>query len=98
MLGDAVRDVVDDVEPGHVLLVQVIDRVRILFAEDRYQHVGAGDLLARGLHVVDRALEHALEAQRGLGVALDLVLQHRDRIGDGLLQVGAGAGCRRWWP
>jgi hypothetical protein len=54
-LGDAVRDVVDDVEARHALLVQEIDGVRILLAEDRDQHVGAGDfLLAGGLHVQDR--------------------------------------------
>ena len=44
--------------------------MRVLLAENRHQDVGAGDLLlARGLHVVDRALEHALEAQGGLGIA-----------------------------
>ncbi len=73
VLLDAVRDVVDDVEPGHALLVQVVDGVRVLLAEDRHQHVGAGDfLLARAgrLHVHDRALDHALEAQRRLRVDL----------------------------
>ena len=47
-LGDAVRDEVDDVEARHALLVQEVDGVRVLLAEDRHQHVGAGDfLLAR---------------------------------------------------
>ena len=53
------------------LLVQVVDGVRSLLAEDRHQHVGAGDFLlavAGGLHVHDGALDHALEAQRGLRV------------------------------
>ena len=70
---DAVGDEVDDVEAGHALLVQVVDGVRVLLAEDRDQHVGAGDFLlaaAGGLHVHDRALDHALEAERRLGVDL----------------------------
>ena len=70
------RQVIDDVQPRDVLLVQVIDRVRVLLAEDRDQHVRAGDfLLARGLHVVDRALQHALESERRLGVAPVVVIE-----------------------
>ena len=70
---DAVGDEVDDVEPGHALLVQVVDGVRILLAEDRDQHVRAGDFLlaaAGRLDVHDRALDDALEAQRRLRVDL----------------------------
>ena len=70
---DAVGDEVDDVEARHALLVQVVDGVRILLAEDRDQHVGAGDFLlaaAGRLHVHDRALDHALEAERRLRVDL----------------------------
>ena len=86
-LGDAVREVVDDVQPADVLLLQQIDRVRILLAEDRDQHVGAGDfLLAGGLHVVDGALQHALEAERGLGVAAVVGRQHRHGVVDDLAQ------------
>ena len=44
-LGDAVRDVVDDVEARDFLLAEEIHGVRILLAEDRDQHVGAGDFL-----------------------------------------------------
>ena len=70
-LGDAVRDVVDHVEPGDPALVEEIHRVRFLLAEDRHEHVGARDLLlAGGLHVQDRALDHALEALRGLRVGV----------------------------
>ena len=70
-LGDAVRDVVDDVEARDAALVQEIDGVRFLFAEHGDQHVGAGDfLLARRLDVQDRALDHALEALRGLRVGV----------------------------
>ena len=51
-LGDAVRDVVHNIETRHAALVQEIDRVRLLLAEDRHQHVRAGHfLLARRLHV-----------------------------------------------
>ena len=70
---DAVGDEVDHVQPGHALLVQVVHRVRILLAEDRHQHVGAGDLLlaaAGALHMHDGALDDALEAQRRLRVHL----------------------------
>src|SRR5207244_698091 len=70
-LGDAVRDVVDDVQARDALLLQEIDGVGILLAEDRHQHVGPGDLLlAGGLHVQDGALDHALEAEGGLRVDL----------------------------
>jgi len=44
-LGDAVRDEVDHVQPGYALLVQVVHGMRVLLAEDRHQHVGAGDFL-----------------------------------------------------
>ena len=92
LLGDAVRQVIDHVQAGHVLLGQEIHGMRVLLAEDRHQHVGAGDLLlARGLHVVDRALQHALEAQGGLGVAAVVFGQARDRGFDRLFQVVAQA-------
>ncbi|KWT85240.1 hypothetical protein APY03_4043 [Variovorax sp. WDL1] len=68
---DAVGDEVHHVQARHALLVQVVDGVRVLLAEDRDQHVGAGDFLlavARGLDVHDGALDHALETERRLGV------------------------------
>ena len=70
---DAVGDEVDDVEAGHALLVQVVDRVGVLLAEDRDQHVGAGHFLlaaARRLDVHDGPLDDALEAERRLRVDL----------------------------
>lgn len=88
LLGDAMRQIVDDVQPGHILLVEEVHRMRILLAKDRHQHVGASDLLlARGLHVVDGALQHALEAQRRLGVAAIVFRQAGDRGFDRLFQV-----------
>ena len=68
-LGDAVRDVVDRVEAGHVLLLQEIDGVALALGEHRDQHIGAGHLLAaRGLDMDRGALQHALEARGRLGV------------------------------
>ena len=52
---DAVGDEIDDVEPGHALLVQVVDGVRILLAEDRDQHVRAGDFLLAASRSTARA-------------------------------------------
>ncbi len=82
-LGDAVGDVVDGVEARHLLLLQEVDGVAFALGEQRYQHVGAGDLFAaRRLHVNRSALEDALEAGGRLGVlgpvehqALELVVE-----------------------
>ena len=69
-LGDAVADVVDRVEPRHLLLLQEVDGVALALGEDRDQHVGAGDLLAAGgLDVDRRPLQHALEARGRLRLA-----------------------------
>ena len=45
-LGDAVRDVVDRVEAGHVLLLQEKDRMAFAFGEQRHQHVRTADFFA----------------------------------------------------
>ncbi len=78
VLGDlrqAVGDVIDDVQPGHVLHGQQVGRVRVLLAENRHQHVGRGHfLLAAGLHMEHRALQDALEAQRRLHFAVVIIL------------------------
>jgi hypothetical protein len=87
-LGDAVRDVVDDVEARDALLLQVVDRVRVLLAEDRDQHVGARHLLlAGGLDVQDRALDHALESERRLGVDLPVLGDAGRLLGDMLREL-----------
>ena len=73
-MGNAVHDI----EARDVLLVEQIDRMRLTLAEDRDQHVGAVHfLLARGLHVEHRTLQHALEAQGRLGVAIFVLRQQR---------------------
>ena len=67
--GDAVGNEVHHVEARNVLPLEEIDGVGILLAEDRDQHIGAGDFFLAGrLDVQDRALNHPLEAQGGLGV------------------------------
>ena len=82
------RDVVHHVEAGNLLLPEEIDGMRILLAEDRHQHVGAGDFFpARRLHVVDGSLQHALEAQRRLRVARVVAGQQRHGLGDDAAQV-----------
>ena len=91
-LGDAVRDVVDDVEARDAALVQEIDGVRFLLAEDRDQHVGAGDFLLAGrLHVEDRALDDALEALRRLRVRIRVRRESRrvllDEVGQDAAQL-----------
>ncbi|MOA10774.1 hypothetical protein D3C78_1306780 [compost metagenome] len=85
---------IDHVQARHALLVQVVDRMRVLFAEDRHQHIRAIDFLlavARGLHVHDGALDHTLEAQRGLGIdfvaACDLRRVVLDEVGQGHAQI-----------
>ncbi len=84
--------VIDHIQPGHILLVEVIDGVGVLFAEDGDQHIGAGDLLlARGLHVVHGPLQHTLEAQGRLGVAAIVFRQAGHGGLDGLLQLLAQA-------
>ena len=57
----------------------------LALGEDRHQHVGAGDLLAAGgLHVDDRALDHALEAGGRLGIL--------GAVGDQIFQFGFEIG------
>ncbi len=73
-LGDPVRDVVDDIQARHVLLVEEVNGLRVLLAEERHQHVGARHLLlARGLHVENRTLQDSLKPERRLGIAILVV-------------------------
>jgi hypothetical protein len=79
-LGDAVADIAHRIEPGHVLLLQEIDRVAFAFGEQRHQHIGACHFVAAGiLDMQHGPLHDALEAGRGLGVLA--VLDHqRDQL------------------
>lgn len=108
-LRDAVRDEVDDVEARHALLLQVVDRVRILLAEDRDEHVRARDFLLavrRRLHVHDRPLDHALKAERrlrvdivgagnGRRVVVDEIAQVLTQVLDVRRARAQHLGCRR---
>ena len=53
------------------MFTQQVCRLRFLFAKNRDQNVGAGHFAAAGrLDVENSTLQHALEAQRRLSVAL----------------------------
>ncbi len=87
-LREPVRDVVDDVEARHVLQRQQVGGVRVLLAEDRHQHVRDRHfLLAARLHVEHRALQHALETERRLHLAVVVLLQSRRGLVDEFLQL-----------
>ena len=98
-LGDAVRDVGDDVEPGDALLAEEEGRVRLGLAEHRHQHVPAVDFVLAGrLHVRGGALQHALEGQRllrhgiaALGERLQLVIEVGDEVALQPVHVAAAA-------
>ncbi len=75
---DAVGNEVHHIQPGDVVLVEQVGGVGILFAEDRDQHIGALDFLLAGrLHVVERPLQHALEADGRLGITPVIIIQQR---------------------
>jgi hypothetical protein len=77
-LGDAVTDIVDRVEPGHVLLLQEEGGVALALGEDGDQHVCPGHLLAAArLHMRHGAMNDALETCRRLGVAMRVEHQTR---------------------
>jgi hypothetical protein len=69
------RDELGDEQARDFLARQQEHRVALFFAEHRDEHVRGGDFAAAtGLHLEDRALQHPLEAQRGLHFALVLAL------------------------
>ncbi len=62
-LGNAMSDVIDDVNAGDILLLEQKHRLAFLLTENRNQHIGASDLtLARALNVEHRPLQYSLEA------------------------------------
>ena len=68
ILGDAMRDEIDRVVTGHVLLLQEIGGIAFAFGEYGDQNVGAGHFgPARALNVDRRALYDALERCSGYG-------------------------------
>ena len=80
-------------------MLKQVGGVRLLLAENRHQHVGDGDFfLAARLHVEHRPLQHPLEAQGRLHVAVLAGRQPRRRLVDELLQFGLelrGVGTAR---
>ena len=82
-LGDAVADIVDRVEAGHVLLLQEEGGVALALGEDGDEHVGPGHLLAaRGLHMGHGAVDDALERGRRLRVAARIEHHRRQLVVD----------------
>ena len=75
-LGNAMADIADGIETGHVLLLQEIGGMALPLREDRDQDIGACHFLASGgLHMDQRPLHHTLETQRRLGVFLQRLRQ-----------------------
>ena len=75
-LGDAVRNVVDRVVSGHVLLLQEEDSVALTLRKHGDQDIGARHLFAAARLNVDRCpLQDTLEARRGLRFLARLVDQ-----------------------
>ena len=71
-----------------MLAVEQKHGVALLLAEDRDQHVADADfLLAARLHVEHRPLQHPLEAERRLHLALLAFLEARGRLIDVLLEL-----------
>ena len=65
------RDEINQIQPRDILLLQKVHGMRILFAEDGHQHIGASDFfLPGGLHMQNRALDDPLETQCRLGFAI----------------------------
>ncbi len=68
-LGNTMRNVIDRIQTGHVLQLQIINRVRFTFRKQRDQHIRPGDFFTSGgLNMNGCALYHALEPGRWLGI------------------------------
>ncbi len=77
-LGNAMSDVIDDIDTRNVLLLEQENRLAFLLAEDGDQDIGTGDFtLARALHMEYGTLQNSLEPQGGLGFALFIVLWNK---------------------
>ena len=77
-LRDAVRDVVEDVEARHTLLVEHLRGVRLGLLQDGGEHIARTDLvLAGALDLQHGGLQHAPEAQRLRGLVRPLAAPGR---------------------
>ena len=97
-LGDAVRNVVQHVQPGHAVLFQQIDGVVVVLAEQGHEEIPRLDhLFAARLHVGRGALQHAVEGERLLwvdvarifGQGFEIVLEELFQVGLEFLHVRA---------
>ena len=79
--GNAVRDIIQHIQPGYAVLLQEIDRVTIVLAKQGHKEVARlNDLFARGLHMGRRPLQHPVKGQSLLGVNLAGILRQRLQI------------------
>ena len=95
---NAMGNVVDDIESRDILHTQQIHGLRLLFAENRHEHVGRQHfLLSARLHVVDSSLQNALKSERRLHVHFFVVIgdQARRGVRDELQQLSAQASDLR---
>ncbi len=75
-------NVVHDIDSVHTLLAQNVDRVALLFAEDRDQDTTTGNFLpTRRIHMEHGALYNTLETQGGLGILVLDVGRNQGRCG-----------------
>ena len=77
---DAVRDIVENLATANRLQAQEIHSMAVFFRHNRHQYVHRLHLpFACRLHMHNRTLNHALEAERGLGFAASwrILGQHR---------------------
>ena len=89
-LADAVRDVLEDVEPRHALRREELRRVRLGLLERGREHVARLDFLPPGaLHVQHRRLQHAAERHRLIRFLLLAALELLDVLVEVLVEVAA---------
>ena len=84
------RNEIHDIQTRDALLLKVIDRVRILFAKNGDGNVCTRHRLltrATGRNMHDRALNHALEAQRRLGIDFGAAWDDRRVLSHELTQI-----------
>src|SRR3990167_3584226 len=77
-LGNAMGDVIDHINARNTLLLEQKHSLAFLLAENRHQHIGAGNLaLARALHVENSTLQNTLKPKRWLSFALFIVSRNK---------------------
>ena len=94
ILLDPMGNEVDHIEPGHPLLVQVVNGMGVFFAKNGHQHICSSDLFLAApgrLHMHDGTLYDPLKTKRWLGVnvisASHLGRVVFDEVGQGLAEI-----------